>query len=217
MKDLLLHNWHLKLVSLALATALWAAVARQPSSEIGFSVSLEYQNFPDRTAVLGDLTDRVEVRLRGSASLLRTLTAQDVYLPLDVEGFKVGQEKVVSLRPDMVHAPFGVDVVRVYPSQVTVMIAPIIIKRIKIEPKISGRLEPGFSVEKTVVTPDTLELEGPENRLSALGTISSTVIDVEGKRSTFRQTVDLDISDPVIRVVNPRPVSVEVVIRRSNP
>jgi YbbR domain-containing protein len=217
MKDLLLHNWHLKIVSLVLATALWAAVARQPSSEIGFSVSLEYQNFPDRTAVLGDLTDRVEVRLRGSSSLLRTLTAQDVYLPLDVEGFKVGQEKVVSLRPDMVHAPFGVDVVRVYPSQVTVMIAPIITKRVKIEPKISGHLQPGFAVEKTVVTPDTLELEGPENRLASLDTISSTVIDVEDKRSTFRQTVDLDISDPVIRVVNPRPVNVEVVIRRSNP
>jgi len=215
MKDLLLHNWHLKLVSLVLATALWAAVARRPSSEIGFSVSLEYQNFPDRTAVLGDLTDRVEVRLRGSSSLLRTLTPQDVYLPIDVEGFKVGEDKVVSLRPDMVHAPFGVEVVRVYPSQVTVMIAPITTKRIKIEPKLSGRPEAGFSVEKTIVTPATLELEGPENRLNSLDTIPSTAIDLDGRRSTFRQSVDLDISDPVIRIVNPGPISVEVVLRRS--
>jgi YbbR domain-containing protein len=217
MKDLLLHNWHLKLVSMVLATALWAAVARRPSSEIGFSVSLEYQNIPPRSVVLGDLTDRVEVRLRGSSSLLRTLTAQDVFLPVDVQDFNVGQEKIVSLRPDMVHAPFGVEVVRVYPSQVTVVIAPITTKRLKIEPTISGRPDAGFVVEKTIVTPDTLELEGPENRLSSLDKISSTVIELEGKRSSFRQSVDLDISDPVIRIVDPRPVTVEVVIRRTTP
>ena len=52
MKDLLLHNWHLKLISLALATALWAEVARTPTSEIGVSVLLEYQNIPPQTEVL---------------------------------------------------------------------------------------------------------------------------------------------------------------------
>ena len=54
MKDLLLHNWHLKMISLVLATALWAQVARTPTSEIGLSVSVEYQNIPPQTEVFGE-------------------------------------------------------------------------------------------------------------------------------------------------------------------
>jgi YbbR domain-containing protein len=217
MKDLLLHNWHLKLISLVLATVLWAAVARRPSSEIGVSVPLEYQNIPPRTEVLGDTTDRVEVRLRGSSSLLKTLTAQDVILPIDVKELEIGQEKVLSLRPDMVRAPFGIEVVRVYPSQVRVLIAPTAMKRVKIVASLDNRPENGYVVEKTIVTPETLEIEGPANHISSMETVLSTPIDLAGKQTPFRQTVDLDISDPVIRVVNPGEITVEVVIRKSTP
>jgi YbbR domain-containing protein len=217
MKDLLLHNWHLKLVALVLATALWTAVARRPSSEIGFSAALEYQNIPPRTEVLGDITDHVEVRLRGSSSLLRTLTAQDVNLPVDVEGFTVGQEKVISLRPDMVQAPLGIEVVRVYPSQVRVLIAAITTKRVTIVPAVEGHPESGFVIDKTTVTPESLEIEGPANHVSSLDKIPSTSIDLTGRRATFRQSVDLDIADPVIRVVNPSPITVEVVVRKAKP
>jgi YbbR domain-containing protein len=213
MKDLLLHNWHLKLISLVLATALWAAVARQPSSEIGVSVSLEYQNIPARTELLGDTTDRVEVRLRGASSLLRTLTAQDIFLPIDVSGLALGQERVVSLRPEMVHAPLGIEVVRVIPSQVRIVVEPTTTKRVRIEPKLSGIPEPGFMVEKVLASPDTLDIEGPESHIQDVDTIQSTVVDVRGRKGTFRETAALDISDPVIRVIRPSPIVVEVQIR----
>ena len=213
MKDLLLRNWHLKVISIVLATAMWAAVARQPSSEIGVSVSLEYQNIPARTELLGDTTDRVEVRLRGASSLLRTLTAQEVFLPIDVSGLTLGQERVVSLRPEMVHAPLGVEVIRVIPSQVRVVVEPTAIKRVRIAPTLSGLPEPGFVVEKAVATPDTLEIEGPESHILNVDTVPSTVVDVGGKRSTFRVPAALDISDPVIRVVKPSPITLEVQIR----
>jgi len=213
MKDLLLHNWHLKVISLVLATALWAAVARQPSSEIGVVVSLEYQNIPVRTELLGDTTDSVEVRLRGASSLLRTLTAQDIFLPIDVSGLALSQERVISLRPEMVHAPLGIEVVRVIPSQVRVVVEPTTIKRVRVEPTLSGLPEAGLMIEKAIATPDTLDIEGPESHVKDVNSIPSTVIDVAGKKSTFREAVALDISDPVIRVVKPGPVAVEVQIK----
>jgi YbbR domain-containing protein len=108
MKDLLLHKWHLKLISLALATALWAQVARTPTSETGVSVLLEYQNIPPKTEVYGDTINRAEVRLRGPSSLLRSVSAQDVSLSIDMRSMAMGQEKILPLTPDLVHAPFGV-------------------------------------------------------------------------------------------------------------
>ena len=94
-----------------------------------------------------------------------------------------------------------------------IAIAPITTKRVKIVPALDGRPDPGFVVDKTIVIPETLEIEGPANHLASLETIPSTPIELAGKRSTFRQTADLDISDPVIRVVNPGEITVEVVIR----
>ena len=45
-RELLFKNWHLKLFSLVLATALWAVIAQESTSEIFFDVPVEYQNVP---------------------------------------------------------------------------------------------------------------------------------------------------------------------------
>jgi YbbR domain-containing protein len=124
MKDLLRHNWHLKLISLGLAAVLWAQVARAPTSEIGVLVSLEYQNIPRGTDVVGDNLDRVEVRLRGPSWQMRALTPQDISVSVDVREMSVGQEKIVPLTPDHVHAPFGTEVVRVIPGQIRLVLEP---------------------------------------------------------------------------------------------
>ena len=53
-RELILTNWHLKLFSLVLATALWAVIAQESTSEIIFDVPVEYQNVPPDTEVIGD-------------------------------------------------------------------------------------------------------------------------------------------------------------------
>jgi hypothetical protein len=122
MKDLLRHNWHLKLISLVLAAALWATVARTPTSEIGVSVSLEYQNIPSEMDVLGT-PDRVDIRVRGASSLVRTLAPRDVSLPLNMSGMTTEQEKVLPLTPSLVRAPVGIEVVRINPEAVKLTIS----------------------------------------------------------------------------------------------
>ena len=146
MKDLLRHNWHLKLISLALATALWAQVARTPTSETGVSVPLEYQNIPPKTEIYGDATNRAEVRLRGPSSLLRAVSAQDVSLSIDMRNMAMGQQKVLPLTPDLVHAPFGVEVVRVNPARVRLTVEPTTGKTVRVLPILNGSPKPGFEV-----------------------------------------------------------------------
>ena len=42
-----LHNFALKLISLAAAVLLWMAVARQPIAEIAVTVPIEFTNMPN--------------------------------------------------------------------------------------------------------------------------------------------------------------------------
>ena len=141
MKDLLLHNWHLKLISIGLAAVLWAEVARTPTSEISVSVALEYENMPEQTDVFGDTgdrVDRVEVRLRGPSASLRTITAQDISLSIDMRNITSGQQRVIPLSPEMVSAPFGVEVVRVFPARVRLTVEPLATKLVRIVPVRTG-------------------------------------------------------------------------------
>jgi YbbR domain-containing protein len=217
MKDLLIHNWHLKLIALALASGLWAQVTRTTTSETGVSVPLEYQNIPSKTEVYGETTNRVEVRLRGPSSLLRAVSAEDVSLSIDMEKIAMGQEKVVPLTPDLVHAPVGVEVVRVNPPRVRLTVEPIREKAVRVLPILNGSARNGFEVERTTITPETVTIEGPESHVLEVETVSTTPINIKDRTATFTETVDLDITDPVVRVPKSTSVKVEVRIRRTNP
>ncbi len=215
MKDLLLHNWHLKLISLALATALWAEVGRTPTSEIGVSVLLEYQNIPPQTEIYGDTTKQVVVRLRGPSSLLRSVSPQDVSLLIDMQGLALGKEKILPLTPDLVHAPFGVEVVRINPAWVSLTVEPTVKEKVQVLTILSGKPADGFEVEQTTITPATVEIQGPESHVHAMNTILTLPINVQDRNATFVETADLDIEDPVVSVPKATSVKVEIKIRRS--
>src|SRR4030095_12231103 len=193
MKDLLLRNWHLKLISLLLATILWAEVARIPTSEIALSVPLEIQNIPRGTEVYGDTTDPVEVRLRGPSSLVRAVTAQDLSLAIDMNGITMGQGKILPLSPELVRAPVGVEVVQVIPARVRVNIEPKATLIVRIYPRLAGSPAAGFAVEKAVVTPESVEIEGPASHVMKIESLETTDINVSGRQGTFTQNQELHV------------------------
>ena len=49
-----LHNFWLKVFSLLAATTLWYAVAREPTSEIAFTVPIEFQHVPENMEIASE-------------------------------------------------------------------------------------------------------------------------------------------------------------------
>jgi YbbR domain-containing protein len=210
----LFHNWHLKLFSLALAAVLWAGVASEPTSEIGVSVPVEYQNIPPGSEVVGDISDRVEVRLRGPSSLLRGLSPQDVSISIDMRDVPMGQEQILPLTNELIQTPFSIEVVRVVPARVTVTVEPTILRSVRVEPDITGDAESGFELGRVVVNPAEIAIEGPESHVNALKVVYTTPIDISDRRAGFTVTVDVDIPDPVVRAPDAAGIQADVQIRR---
>jgi YbbR domain-containing protein len=208
----LTHNWPLKIVSLILAAMLWMAVANQASSEIGLEVPLEYRNIPPQLEITGDMTNTVQVRLRGSSNVIKDITARDVSTTIDLAKM-LGGEKIVPLSPQNVQAPFGAEVIRVNPSSVRFNLERTITKSIPVMPTIISPGDP-YEVGKVLVSPGTVEIEGPESRVKALSQIATLPIRLERKQAHVEQTADLDVPDPQIRLQHPSPVSVRIEIRR---
>jgi len=213
MKHWILQNWFLKVVSLLLATLLWAAVSNQTSSEIGLDVPLEYRNIPAQMEITGDMTNTIQIRLRGPSNVIKGITAKDVSTTIDLSKMRTG-EKIVALSPQNIQAPFGAEVTRVNPSSVRFTLERTVTKTVDIVPTIAGQPMSGFELSRVYVSPNTIEVEGPESRLDTLSSIATTTIRIDRKQSSMEQTADLDVPDPQIRLQHPSPVNVKIEIRK---
>jgi YbbR domain-containing protein len=124
-----------------------------------------------------------------------------------------GEEKILPLTPDLVRAPIGVEVVRVIPARVKLTVEPLASQQVRISPRLTGTPAQGFEVESSVVTPETVQVEGPASSVLKMETISTNDIDIRGRQSTFKADVDLDLEDPIVLIQRPGPITVEVRIR----
>lgn len=191
---------------------LWMAVANEASSEIGLDVPLEYRNIPPQLEITGDMTNTVQVRLRGPSNVIKGLTAKDVSTTIDLSKMRTG-DKITALSPLNVQAPFGAEVIRVNPSSVRFSLERTMVKTVPIIP-IVGQPPDGYEVGRVFVSPNSVQVEGPESRVDSLASIATIPIRIDRHESQIEQAADLDVPDPQIRLQHPSPVNVKVEIRR---
>src|SRR5213593_3419790 len=213
LKHWLTYNWHLKLISLVLATMLWMMVATEASSELAMEVPLEYRNIPARMEITGDTTNSVQVRLRGSPNVVRDISPKNVSTTIDLSNMRPG-EKIVPLSPQNVQAPFGAEVIRVNPSSIRFNLERTLTKTVPVVPTILGQPADGFEIGAVAVNPSKVEVEGPESRISTLASIATVPIRLDRRQTHIEQAAELDVPDPQIRLRRPAPVAVRVELRR---
>ncbi|MGH9787484.1 MAG: CdaR family protein [Candidatus Acidiferrales bacterium] len=124
LKRIFVEDWWLKVLSLALAYALWAIVTQAPPVEIGMSVPLELRNLPRELQVEGEIPTRIHLHLRGPEGRMRRLAPEEVGVAVDMSWATPGNH---TLRLDVSHVelPPGIEVVRIVPEEVRLELAPV--------------------------------------------------------------------------------------------
>jgi len=214
LKELFLNNWHLKLFSLLAATALWALIAQESTSEVFFDVPVEYQNVPESTEVMAETAKVVEVRLRGPSTLIREISAKDISTVIDLSQIPVNGDATLHLNAQHVRTPFGVEVVRVNPSQVRISLEPTETVGLRVMPMTLGHVAPGYEVMAILVKPERVKAEGPASHVRMLESVMTSPIDLTGMKSTTIKSVELDLPDSLVRFPETAPIRVEIKIRK---
>ena len=212
LKRFLIHNWFLKLFSLVLATMAWLTIASETSSEIRLSVPLEFRNIPPNVEMTGETTDLVEVRMRGPSNLIREVSEKDISASIVLSQMTAG-EKAFSLTSQNIRAPFGIEIVRVSPTRVSVNLERTMSKTVPVIPRFEGELGEGYEIEQTAVLPDRVQVRGPESRIRSLESVFTAPVSIAGLAADILETVDLDITDPLLRLQYALPVEVGVTVR----
>ena len=130
---------------------------------------------------------------------------------LDLHTAQSGR-RLFPLTPDQVRVPFGVEIMQVLPSAVTMAFEPSASRDVPIVPAVDGRPAPGFVVGPLSSEPPVVEVIGPETAVKRAAEVVTEPVSVAGARTHVKQSVILGLLDPELRLKTARSAMVTVQI-----
>jgi YbbR domain-containing protein len=209
-------NLGLKFLSTTIACLLWLVVAGERVVERVLRAPVEFQNLPAGLELVGIPPDTVEVRLRGSSGALSRIASGDMAALLDLRTARPGR-RLFHVTPSQITVPYGIEVVQVGPSTLTVEFEMTGFRTVPIEPVIEGKPADGFEVTRVTTEPRTVEVTGPENALRRLENAVTEPVSVANENRPVKESVTIGVPDASLRLRAPQSAVVTVTIAPKQP
>ena len=209
--------WGLRLLSLAIAVALWLAISvenREARGQRAVTASVTYNSPPD--LVLIDPIQELRVLLSGPESQIASLDPRQVSVRVDLPETEPGRH-TLSLGPADVSLPPNLRVESISPNQVIVAVDRRATKQLRIEPIFTGEPAAGAVLGRVAVVPAEMVVEGPATTLARLDHLETQPIDLDGHALNFEETVAVVSPDPLVQIQQPARVRVRVPLKVSQP
>ena len=214
LKDLLIRNWALKLLSFVLAVILWLTVIPEEKTygERTLSVPLETRSIPASMELVEKSVSTVDITVRATNRLLGQLTAADIEAVIDLKKASAAQEDY-ALDPAMIVVPPDAKAVRVFPSKVHIKLEKADEIEMAVLPSITGKIKDGYVIQSVEIIPARAKLRGPESKFRPTDKLRTSTVDVTGLSATSQFDADLIPPRPDLRILNgPARVKVRIVI-----
>jgi YbbR domain-containing protein len=207
-------NWALRLLALGIAIGIWfnASVEdRLASNEKVVEANVSY-NRP-RGFIIINPVRTVNVRLIGSKKAIRQLNPYMVDVAVELSQRQEGSA-TLTLGPENVLAPSGLEVVSIEPSTIRVELEREVTERLPVSPKLVGEPAAGAIAEEPEVFPSQVLVTGPASMLARVESLSTPPISLEGHALSFELQVPVLPPDPLIQIVQPSKVTVRIPLRQ---
>lgn len=186
----LLHNWHLKVLAVSVALALWLFVVGSERRQMTASAPVEYVGMRSDVVLVGDPLSRVDLQLETTRWAARRVTVEPLRVRVSVAALAEG-ESLVPIAPTDVDAPLGVRVTRITPPWVRVTLARALERSLPVAPQVRGRPAPGFVVARVTAEPSTVVVRGPRTTIETRERVDTAPVDVAGSRESVTHAVGL--------------------------
>ncbi len=193
------NNLGWKLLSILLAFLLWIIVVNYEDPYTTITVSdipVEKKNVEaiesERKAIEYKEGETVTVRLRGKRSVLDRMNASDIYAYADLE--KKSITGAIDIQIDVAD---GVTVLDKKPSMMMVDLENIITVQKEIQYYMEGEPREGYIYLDPIITPNNIEIEGPESKIAQIKSVLVPVNIENAKRdvSLYRTPKIMDESN----------------------
>lgn len=178
LRDLVLRNVGLKLLSLLAAFALWVFVnAGARETERTLQIPLELQNLPPHLMIVSPRVDLVDLRVSGPRTLLGRINPNELKIVLDLGGVRPGPA-VFRVLTESLNLPRGVKISRLTPSEVTLEFSRIGRRTLPVRVTFTGKPPGDLRVTETRVAPESVEVSGPMEVVDKMQAVETAPLDL---------------------------------------
>lgn len=166
--------WPLQLLGIvAISIGLWLIALSFSYQTVDLDIPLEIIGLDQNLAVDNPLTTVKIVAQIKLASAPRLNTANSIKAVLDLSHLNgLGQYQV---EPIVSTTSPGVKIVNFAPDSFTIDLVPKISRTLPLEPALTGFLASGYSIKNVALSPDRVEVSGPE---SIVSTVNSAMVPI---------------------------------------
>jgi YbbR domain-containing protein len=202
-------HFGLKLLSIALAGAIWLLVGDQRAGERTMRVPLEFHNMPAQLELMASPPDTVEVRLRGPSGTIGRLMPGEVVAAVDLTPARAGT-RLFHLLADEVRVPYGVSVSQVNPAAIPLTFEPSTRRTVPVVPVVDGEPAPGFRIGRIIASPEQVVVVGPTSHVVNVGSATTEPVSVAGATGTVVDRVTIGVNNELVRLDQPQSANVTV-------
>lgn len=206
-------NLHLKLLALALAVSAWWFVALENKVLVAFNVPLEIRNVPRGLTLTNQVDSQVEVRLQGPSSLLTGLKPSDVSMALDLGDGKPGR-RTVKLDARKVKVPPGIQVQRIFPQEIDVVLERTERRSIPVSLRLKGGKALRNRIQSIEIEPPEVEVEALPAEFSRMPVAYTEEIVLEPDVDTLSTVARVELREAHAKIVGEKTVRVKINFRQ---
>ncbi|MEO5820719.1 MAG: CdaR family protein [Vicinamibacteraceae bacterium] len=201
----------LKVLSIALAGAIWLTVGDQRAIERTMRVPLEYHNLPGNLELMASPPDTVEVRLRGPSGTIGRLLPGEVVAVLDLTAARPGT-RLFHMLADEVRVPYGVGVSQVNPAALPLTFEPSASRSVPVVPVVDGEPAAGYRVGRILSSPEQVTVIGPTSHVASVTSATTEAVSVGNATTTVVDRVVIGVANELVRLNQPQSANVSVEI-----
>jgi len=206
------HNWHIKLLSLALAGILWVYVNSLQEKERFLTIPVEVRNISEDYILSSEPPEFVQLVLRGRDEPLSLINEGDLVAYIDLEMNSQGETKKI-VKVERRGIPRGVSIKEIRPRLVDVKIEEAKRKSVKVVPVIVTDLPLGYSFERFSLEPPAVEIQGPASVIETVESVNTKRVDIENMTETTVMDIEVETGSDKITLVKDQSVSIKIFIR----
>lgn len=213
LREAVTKNILLKLLSIAIAVALWSYVVGEKNVQVGLIVPLELRGLPQGYIVTNKIERQVELSVSGPKNLIGYLSASETTAFLDLTSAKEGKN-IYHLSEKSFNIPKGIKMRGTYPEKVEIILEKQQRKSVPVKVNINNFDSLKEKIDEVVAKPSSVTIEGPEVELKNIGTVETEPVNPSGLSGEEDIVVPLKIQGRFVRVVGDGMVSVKIKFKK---
>lgn len=193
-------NWPAKILSFAAALLLLVFHDITRLEERFVTVPLEIE-LNDQLVPGSNYPRQVRLRLRGESQQVFRVVEEDLRAYIDLRRYASEGEyrtPVLVEREGAARAAGALEVT-VEPDTVQVTLEEKLLRSLEVEPTTSGFPTAGYELVQIVMSPSSVQVEGPRSVVEDLNVVRTEEVDLSTRREDFTERIRLVRPDPLVR------------------